>query len=105
MEDKGEISPHRAAFCLLNDTVFCYLLTKGECTRLEWFNFFPAHKDMRMFSVYVEVGRGLERINAPYFWSQLQEYADQVNWILYVFRKERLVKIIRPSNLKSKGHA
>lgn len=103
--DNVETFAHMADHCLLYDNGIWYLLTNGECTRLEWFNFFPAHKDMRMFSVYVEGGRGLERINAPYSWSQLQKYADKVNWTLYVFRKEKLVKIIRPSNLKSKGHA
>ena len=56
---------------------------------------------MRMFSVYVEGGYGLEKINVPNSWSQLQEYANQVKWTLYVFRKERPVKIIRPYNLKS----
>ena len=100
-----ETFAHIADHCLLYDNGVWYLFIKGERTQLECCNFLPAHKDMRMFSVYVEGGRGLEQINAPYFWSQLQEYANQVNWILYVFREERLVKIIRPSNLKSKGHA
>ena len=89
-------------------TIACYTTTVSgiysltvSVPRLEWFNFFPAHKDMRMFSVYVEGGYGLEKINVPNSWSQLQEYANQVKWTLYVFRKERLVKIIRPYNLKS----
>lgn len=99
--DNVETFAHMADHCLLYDNGIWYLLTNGECTRLEWFNFFPAHKDMRMFSVYVEGGYGLEKINVPNSWSQLQEYANQVKWTLYVFRKERLVKIIRPYNLKS----
>lgn len=103
--DNVETFTHMADHCLLYDNGVWYLLTNGECIRLERFNFFPVHKDMRMYSVYVEGGRGLEKINAPYSWSQLQKYADKVNWTLYVFRKEKLVKIIRPSNLKSKGHA
>ena len=90
-----------ADHCLIYDNGVWYMLNKGECTRLEDCNFIPAHKDMRMFSVYVEGGYGLEKINVPNSWSQLQEYANQVKWTLYVFRKERLVKIIRPYNLKS----
>lgn len=103
--DNVETFAHMADYCLLYDNGVWYLLIKGERTYLEYYNFLPAHEDMRMYSVYVEGGRGLEQINAPYSWSQLQEYADQVKWTLYVFRKERLVKIIRPSNLKSNGHA
>ena len=99
--DNVETFAHMADHCLIYDNGVWYMLNKGECTRLESCNFIPAHKDMRMFSVYVEGGYGLEKINVPNSWSQLQEYANQVKWTLYVFRKERLVKIIRPYNLKS----
>lgn len=103
--DNVETFAHMANHCLLYDNGVWYLLTKGERTRLEWYNFLPAHENTKAFAVYVEGGYGLEEINAPHSWPQLQEYADQVKWTLYVFRKERLVKIIRPSNLKSNGHA
>lgn len=99
--DNVETFAHMADHCLIYDNGVWYMLNKGKCTRLEDCNFIPAHKDMRMFSVYVEGGYGLEKINVPNSWSQLQEYANQVKWTLYVFRKERLVKIIRPYNLKS----
>ena len=89
--DNVETFAHMADYCLLYDNGVWYLLTKNECTRLEWYNFLPALKNMSIFSIYVEGGNGLEKINVPYSWSQLQEYADKVNWTLYVFCIEKLV--------------
>lgn len=106
LADNADIFSRMEDICLLFDNGKWHVVAGNERMELSpSIGDVPSHDSMAPITVYVNNQARLEKIDTPRHWQELQVLAEQESRILYVYRKCRLVKIVRSSNLKKKLYA
>lgn len=104
--DNIDIFSRMEDMCLLFDDGKWYRVSEGESRKLSYpIENTASHDSMESISVYINRNARIERIDTPKHWRELPDLAERESRILYVYRGQRLVTIVRSSNLKKKLYA